>query len=287
MKFGEFSYKTLHEVSKKYSYVFKDLQEDLTESNINFTVQEYFAAMLMTVLLSTPLMPILSILFFMLLNDLVLSIISGLIFYVLIVVGIVVGFYLYPSQQAGNRRKKIDNALHFAAIYMETLAGTGAPPHLLFRILGSFNEFSEIAEISRKISRDIEIFGMDPTEAISNAAKKTPSPNMRELLWGMKATITSGGDLKTYLNEKAKAFTSDYKRKLEEFTNVLAVLLEIYITIVIVGSVLALVLTTIMSLISGGLSGIAELQLIIVVIGLPFMSAVFILLIKASSPTEV
>jgi len=287
MNYGEFSYKLLHGISKKYAHLFKDIQEDLLESNTNYSVQEYFAAMLMTILISLVLLPVLVVLFFFLLNDLLLSIISGLIFYSLIVVGIVVSFYLYPSQQAGNRRKKIDNALHFAAIYMETLAGTGAPPHLLFRILGSFNEFSEISEISRKISRDIEIFGMDPSEAISKAAEKTPSSNMRELLWGMKATITSGGDLKTYLSEKATAFTADYRRKLEEFTNVLAVLLEIYITVVIVGSVLALVLTTIMSLISGGLSGIAELQLLIVVVGLPFMSAIFILLIKASSPTEV
>ena len=136
---------------------------------------------------------------------------------------------------------------------METLAGTGAPPHLLFRILGSFKEFTEISDISRKISRDIEIFGMDPAEAISGAAEKTPSPSMRELLWGMKSTITSGGDLKTYLSEKAKAFTADYRRKLEQFTQVLSVLLEIYITLVIVGSVLALIMTMIMSLLSGGI----------------------------------
>ncbi len=287
MNYGEFSYRVFHKFARKYSYLFKDIQQDLIESDINYSIQEYFAAMIMTLVISLPSIALLIIPFYFLLKDITLAIISGLIGYLLIAGGIVTLFYLWPSYQAGNKRKKIDNALHFATIYMETLAGTGAPPALLFRILGSFKEFSEISKVARKISRDIEIFGMDPAEAIIRAAEKTPSPSLRELLWGMKSTITSGGDLKTYLKEKATAFTNAYKRKLEEFTNVVAVLLEIYITVVIVGSVLALVLTTIMSMLSGSTSGIADLQMIIVTIGLPFMSAIFILLIKASSPTEV
>ncbi|MBD3311931.1 hypothetical protein GF352_00525 [archaeon] len=287
MNYGEFSYKLFHDFSKKYSYLFKDIQEDLLESNIKYSVQEYFASMVMTLIISTPLIAVFTIGLFILVSDLLISIIGALIFYSLVAAGIIALFYLYPSQQASSIEKRIENALHFAVIYMETLAGTGAPPHLLFRILGSFEEFSEISKISRKISRDIEIFGMDPAEAISKAAEKTPSPNMKELLWGMKATITSGGDLKLYLSEKARAFANDYRRKLEEFTQILAVLLEIYITIVIVGSVLILVLTTIMSLLSGGIAGLAELQLVLVTIGLPFMSVIFILLIKSSSPSEV
>ncbi|HLE06124.1 MAG TPA: type II secretion system F family protein [Candidatus Nanoarchaeia archaeon] len=287
MNYGEFAYKFFHYFSKKYSYLFKDLKEDLMESNITYTIEEYFASMIMTVVLSLPLIVVMLFGFFFLLGDFLLAIISSLIFYSLIAIGIVVLFYIWPSQQAGNRRKKIDNALHFAAIYMQTLSGTGAPPHLLFRILGSFQEFSEISEMSRKISRDIEIFGMDPSEAISKAAEKTPSPNLREMLWGMKATITSGGDLRIYLSEKAKSFINEYKRKLEAFTQIVAVLLEIYITIVIVGSVLALILTTIMGLIGGGVTGLPELQILLVTVGLPLMSVIFIVLIKASSPTEV
>ena len=287
MNYGEFSYRLLHDISMKYAYLFKDIKEDLLESDIKYSVQEYFASMLMTIILSTPLLVVFTIGLFLLVRDLLISIIGGIIFYALVPAGIIALFYLYPSQQSENIKKKIENAIHFAVIYMETMAGTGAPPHLLFRILGSFEEFTEISKISRKISRDIEIFGMDPAEAITKAADKTPSPSMKELLWGMKATITSGGDLRLYLSEKAKAFTNDYRRKLEEFTQVLAVLLEVYITVVIVGSVLVLVLTTIMSLLSGGMAGLAELQLVVVTIGLPFMSVVFILLIKASSPSEV
>lgn len=287
MNYGEFSYKYLHGISQKYAYLFKDLKEDLMESNITYSVEEYFAAMLMTILLSTPLSIVLLIGFYFLLSELVLAIISTLIFYFLIAGGIIVAFYIWPSQQASNRKKKIDNALHFATIYMETLSGTGAPPHLLFRILGGFKELSEIAEISRKVTRDIEVMGMDPAEAIIKAAEKTPSPSMRELLWGMKATITSGGDLKTYLSEKSKSLIAEYKRQLEEFSKVLAILLEVYITIVIVGSVLVLVMSTIMGLLGGGITGIPELQLLFVVIGLPLMSGIFIMLIKASSPTEV
>ncbi len=287
MNYGEFSYKVLHNIAKKYSHLFKGIQKDLFESGISYSLEEYFASMLMTLIISLISIPIFSIIFFILLNDILLSIVSALIFYLVIAVAIITIYYFYPAQKVNEKRKKIENALHFATIYMETLAGTGAPPYVLFKILGSFEEFSEISAVARKISRDIEIFGMDPAEAISRAAEKSPSPNLRELLWGMKATITSGGDLKEYLSEKARAFTQEYKRKLEEFTKVLAILLEIYITVVIVGSVLMIVLTTIMSLISGELAGIPQLQLLMVVVGLPLMSTIFILIIKSSSPTEV
>ncbi len=287
MNFGEFSYKLVHNIAKKYSYFFKGIKEDLQISNLPHSLEEYFAMMIVSILFSTPLIGVIAFFFYTLIDDLVLSIISGFVFYSIVLVGIIALFYVYPSQVASGRKKKIDNSLHFAAIYMQTLAGTGAPPHILFRILGSFEEFSEIADISRKISRDIEMFGLDPVEAINRAAEKTPSSNLRELLLGMRSTITSGGDLKKYLEEKANAFVNEFRRKLEEFTKLLAVYMEIYITMVIVGSVLALVLTTIMSIISGGIVGIETLQILIVTVGLPMMSGIFILLIKSSSPTEV
>ncbi len=287
MNFGEFSYKLVHKIARKYSHLFKDIAEDLQVSNMPYSIEEYFAMMIVTIIFSMPLIGIIAFLFYLLINDLLISIIAGVVFYSIILVGIIALYYVYPSQVASSRRKKIDNALHFATIYMQTLAGTGAPPHIIFKILGSFEEFSEISEVSRKINRDIEIFGMDPVEAINRAAERTPSNNLRELLYGMRSTITSGGDLKRYLEEKANAFVNNFRRKLEEYTKVLAVFMEIYITMVIVGSVLALVLTTIMSLISGGILGIEQLQILIVTVGLPILSGIFILLIKSVSPTEV
>jgi len=53
------------------------------------------------------------------------------------------------------------------------LAGTGTSIPELFRILGQeTEEYGEIAKEAEKISRDIETFGMDVSEALEKAAKE-------------------------------------------------------------------------------------------------------------------
>lgn len=288
VSYAEFSYKTLHELVRRYSYIFRDLALDLSRSNLKYSVEEWFAMCMMTIVLCSPSFVILAISVYFLIFDISLALFTGGVFYTLIVFMIFVLFYIYPSQAASSRKKSIDNALHFATIYMTTLAGTGAPPQVLFRILGSFDEFGEIAVVARKITRDVEMFGMDIAEALARSADKVPSESFRELLWGIKSTVTSGGDLKKFLEEKAEGFKNQYKRQLEEFTKVLSIFMEIYITVVIVGTVFVIVMTTIMSIIGGG--GGSEMQFIqimLVAVGLPFASIVFVILIKSISPSEV
>lgn len=287
MNYAEVSYRLLHEFAKKHSYLIRGIKNDLVQAEMPYSLEEYFATIVMTMIISTPLLPVLIIFFWWLLLDLSLAIIGSIIFFGLIITAELVVFYIMPSQVASGRKKKIENALHFATIYLSTLAGAGTPPHLLFKVLGTFSEFSEISDIASKISRDIEIFGLNPAEAIARSVERVPSSNLRELLWGIRGTITSGGDLRRFLEEKAEAYTNEFKRKLEEFVKVLSIFMEIYITVVIVGSVLALILTTIMGVVGGGVAGLQELQLIIVVIGLPMISIMFIMLIRSSSPTEV
>lgn len=287
MTFGEFAYRVLHPIARKYWVAFKDIEVDLKRAELPYSIEEYFAMCIMTVIFASPSFFVFLFLIEMLVKDIFLSIATSAIFTFLVIFGIVLAFYLYPSQAANSRKKKIDDALHFASIYMTTLAETGAPPYVIFRILGTFDEFGEIAKVARKISRDVDVFGMDISEAITRATERVPSEAFRELLWGMRATITSGGDLKKYLAEKGKGFTAAYKRRLEDYTNVLSIFMEIYITVVVVGSVFALVLTTIMSLIGGGEflgMSMETLQLLLVGVGMPLMTAIFVVIIKSISP---
>jgi flagellar protein FlaJ len=206
----------------------------------------------------------------------------------IVVTAVVTGFlYMYPSQVAGGRRKRIENALHFAAIYMSTLSETGIPPYKIFNVLEKFDEFGEISHISKSIVRDIEVFGLDFNEALERAASNAPLKELKDLLWGMRATIMTGGNLSAFLSQRAKALTNNYRRKLEGYVKTLSLFLEIYITVVIVGSVFVLVLTTIMSILGGSAEQIKLIQLILITVGLPTMSVVFVIILKTISPTEV
>lgn len=288
MRFGEFTYRILRPAAKKYSYLFKDLEKPLKRGSVPYSVDEYFSMCLFSIISAVAVLPALILFILIIFGDLAVTVFISILLFMFIEAGIVIAFYLYPSQAVESRKRKIDNSLYLVTIYMQTLTGSGAPPHILFRILGSFEEFGEIAKIARLVTRDIEIFGLSLSDSLTRVAEEIPSEFLRELFWGIKSALMSGGDLKKYLSEKGRAFTMMYKRKLEEYTHTVNLFLEMYITTVIVGSVLALILTTIIGVIGGGMSeDIKVLQFLLVTLGLPVLSLVFIIMLKGASPTEV
>jgi archaellum biogenesis protein FlaJ (TadC family) len=77
----------------------------------------------------------------------------------------------------------------------------------------------------------------------------------------------------------------DYRRRIRKYSQDLSVYVEIYMTLIMTGSIFFIVLSSTMSLISGGL-GTAALQTFIVLVLLPLLSLGFILMIKGLSPLE-
>lgn len=287
MGYIEISHRVFKKISKKFSYLIADIEDELRRAFMPYTVEEYMSTILMTcVLVGSVTLFITLFAFFFVLRDLLLAVMGSIFLSIVMVVIIIISFMLYPSQVSETRKRKIDNALYFVTTYMATIAGTGISIDKMFGILGRFKEFGEISKVSERISRDIEVFGMDIGEAIEKAVTVTPSKDFNDLLWGIRSTMLSGGDLIIYLKERAKNLLTDYKRKLQEFTRTLSLYLEMYITLVMVGTVFTLVLTTIMSLVGGFLEQIQLVQMLLVVIGLPFISAVYIILLKTISPSE-
>jgi len=63
--------------------------------------------------------------------------------------------------------------------------------------------------------------------------------------------------------------------------------MEMYITVVIVGTIFVIVLSTIMGLIGGMVEQVQIIQTLFVALGVPFVTAAFIIILKTISPTEV
>ncbi|MBR9679185.1 MAG: hypothetical protein GON13_02875 [Nanoarchaeota archaeon] len=286
--FDIISYRLFGKMVKKYSKSFAPVDTQLKKAGMDYTLNEWLS---MTVLACVVAFPLVSVfLFFMmfLVTGLFIDAFPFALIGGFIVSGFVAGFmYYYPSQVAGSRKKKLENSLHFATIYMATLAETGIPPYKIFNVLEKFDEFGEISRISKTIVRNMEVFGLDFNDALEKAADNSPLKELKDLFWGMRATITTGGDLSGFLSQRSKALTNDYRRRLEGYVKTLSLFLEIYITVVIVGSVFMLVLTTIMSILGGSGDQIQLIQVILVTIGLPTVAVVFIILLKTISPTEV
>lgn len=283
--YANFCYDQIGSYILDYISYFEDLRPQLSKANIPISLPEYISMMVFSTL------GVFTFSFFIF--GIVLAIVSGLSGFVMgLILSIVfsvaslVGFYLYPSILIKQRASQIRDSLPFATMYMSTLAGTGTALPELFRILGQeTEEYGEIAHEAEKISRDIETFGMDVSEALEKAANRTPSKDFKELIWGLNHTITSGGSLRSFLHERSKTLMTDYQRRVESFAEQLSLLVEMYITVVIVGSIVFTTMSVVMSsFTSYSGENIVLIQISAIFFGLPVISGMFILLVKGMAP---
>jgi len=207
----------------------------------------------------------------------------------LFLVGFTIGivfFRSYPNIIISSRARKIDNCLYLATMYMASMASSGANPLSLFELLSRYKEFSEISKEASDIVTMVKALGISLPRALYVKANDSPSKGWKELLEGIRSIIVEGGDLESFLYEKAAQYIQEFRRKLIEYTNSLQVFLEIYITLVVVGIIFVLVLTTLLGSVMGGGEAIKDIQLMLILILLPAATIMFILFIKSINPFE-
>ncbi len=190
--------------------------------------------------------------------------------------------YEYPSFSVKGLKNKINKSLPFATLYMATAAKSGINPVDIFKMLSMRREI--IGKEAERIYNSVKYMGMSLTTALQRAAVRTPSEGFADLLYGMVSVIGAGGDLESYLSTKTKALFADYRRGLSKYASDVSLYAEIYITLVIVGSILFTVLLSILSPMVGG--PLLFFQSFIVFIFTPLVSVAFIFILKAISPEE-
>lgn len=190
--------------------------------------------------------------------------------------------YYYPNMKAKGIQSRIDKSLPFTAIYMATVASSDINPSEVFKIVSL--KGGVIGKECEKVYRDIHMLGMDASTAITKAANRTPSAKFSEMLWGMLSVIKRGGDLGEYLSDKSKEFMADYRRSLADYSKQISFYTEIYITLIIVGTLFFIILSSIMSPLIGG--DILLMQTFLVFFFIPMISTGFLVLLKSLSPSE-
>jgi archaellum biogenesis protein FlaJ (TadC family) len=190
--------------------------------------------------------------------------------------------YVYPTLKASEYKKKIDFSLPFVAFYMTTTASSGINPVEIFKVLSLRG--GVIGEEAKRIYTNVKTLGLNLIDVLAKTATSTPSPDFADLLWGMISVITAGGDLEGYLKNKTETLMNKYRRVLNEYARQITIYMEIYITLVIVGSLFFVVLTAIISPLTG--IGVLFLQTFLVFFFVPLVSMGFIVLLKNIYPSE-
>lgn len=190
--------------------------------------------------------------------------------------------YYYPRLRSKAMGGKINRAIPFAAFYMATSASSGINPTEIFRLLSVRG--GVVGKEAERIYTDVTTLGMRLTDALQRAAMRSSSVQFADLLWGLSSTINSGGDLEAFLKGKTRSFMSQYRRSLEEYSQQIALFTEIYITLVIVGSLFFIILIAIISPLGAG--NTLLIQTFLVFFMIPLVSIGFIFLLRGMSPTE-
>jgi flagellar protein FlaJ len=265
---------------------FSELKSDMKKSKLRTSIQEYFSnAMLISMLIFIFEMPLLSFIFSLYFQNFLFGFISAFTVTTLLTLMFFFAFINYPKMMIKERSKKIDGVIPFASIYLSSIVGSKLPLNKVFEIFSKFGEYGDIRDDILSITKDTELFGMDINTALERAADRTPSKSMQELLWGILTINKTGGDLDTYIKEKTKTFVAEYRRKIYEYSNQVSLIIEVYLTSIVIGAIFFTILTSIMSGIStSGVSNLVVIQFLLITFFLPSISVIFILLIKSMQP---
>lgn len=187
--------------------------------------------------------------------------------------------YMYPSQKAKSRQKNINENLPFAMNHLSAIATSGIPPSSMFELLSNFDEYGGISKEAEKVSRRVNAFGEDFTTALREVADNSPSEAWDEVLYGILSTVETGGDLESFLKEKADEALFEYKMEKEKEIERLSTYASFYTAILIAAPVFLVTILSVMNLLGGQIMGFAirDLMWIGVHILIPIINTLFIL----------
>jgi flagellar protein FlaJ len=207
-----------------------------------------------------------------------------------IVIGAIIGiltylpFIYWPQMKATDRKILIEAGLPSTASYLSAMSSSGVPPNRLFYSLaGEASVAPEISKESKRITRDIEIFGYDILKALRTASERSPSERFAKFLDGMSASVTSGGDLTFYLSAEARSLMKLKEEETKEFIEQLGVLAEIFMILGVVAPLFFVVIIAILAVISPEIMILTIIMLMLTYVIMPILLIVMILLISTIS----
>ncbi len=186
---------------------------------------------------------------------------------------------IIPAFRVKNRAAKLSEEIPHFIGYMSTLATSGLTLEGIFKAIAKEETDEDIVKDARFIVRNIDILGMDLITAIKDLIHRTPVGPYSELLDGAIVTVSTGGDLKEYFNATARVQLEEKKMLLQKTTESLGSVAEIYTILLIVFPLLAVIMLSIMGIMSPSLGGFDLLTLMnILTFGVIPLSGVLMLI---------
>ena len=193
---------------------------------------------------------------------------------------------MIPAINVKNRATKLSDEIPHFIGYMATLATSGLSLEGIFKAIGSEDSEEEIVKDCRFITRNIEILGMDLISAITDLIKRTPKGPYSELLEGAIITVQTGGNLKEYFIATAKVQLEEKKMSMKKSTESLGVMAEMYTILLIVFPLMAVIMLSIMAIMSPDLAGfdLITLMNLLTYVLVPFFGVLLLFMMDTMVP---
>lgn len=235
------------------SSLYKSVDSDLKKANMPYMLSTYISMILFVTFLSFIVFIIVALI---LSGSAMMTIVRNVA--IALVLTVIVFFLMlsYPANVVRSNKRKIESELPFAASHMAAIASSKVEPSRIFTILAMTQEYKTFAAEIRKVVNQINVYGYDLTTALKNVSKATPSDKLGDLFNGMATTITTGGNLTTYLQEKAKSILLDYRFSRERYSAIIGMYSDIYTALLIAAPLIFMLLLAIMSVLGTTLLGL-------------------------------
>jgi len=266
---------------------FGELEKQLLRANMRIAFPAYVAFMFLYSVMTGAITFTISLLITSLLGSTMvvsLALASALGLSCLITVFAVL--YVYPSMQADNRKRLLNEELPYVASHMAVLSRSGLPPERILRSLSDVEAVgirSVAAEEALNIVRDVHLMGLDVISATTQRMRTSPSRKFVDFLDGFVSVTRSGGDLTNYFLASAKGFMDSARIAARQLIETLGGIAEAYVSLMVVFPLLIIVMLSIMNMIGGGLAGLSTLFLMQVVTYLAIPALAFIMLLLLDS----
>jgi flagellar protein FlaJ len=186
----------------------------------------------------------------------------------------------YPIIRRRSYKSKLENQLAYSFGILGVLAAAGMNLERLFERIAYSESNPVLADLAKRFLRDIKVFGLDTETALVEVAQHSPSEAFAKMLDSISVAHKTTGSIHDLVMFESSRLLQEKRDKLRKTIGSLAVMAELYITIVVVGPIIFIVMMAIFGLLpSGGLPDPISIINLIVFIGIPALSVMFILLL--------
>jgi flagellar protein FlaJ len=270
-------------IADKYQSTFYFVKDSLLKADMKIPFRTYVSVIFLT---SSLVFLISMIALIIILRFFETSFLMGVVYTIFIpLLSSIVSFAILiflPHQIASRRKREIETNLPFVLTHMGAIAESGIPPHVIFKLIGEFEEYGEIAKEMKKITRNIESFGIDPLKAVKEVAERTPSDAFKQVLLGYVSTTESGGNIKIYLRNAGQQALFEWRMRRERFLQQLSAYAEFYTGILIAAPLFIISLFAVMNVIQPTIAGygILDLMKFSIYIFIPVLNTGFLFFLR-------